>query len=81
MLARDKHSSLLRKFVNYGRKKFYNIKPRLAYYEHLQITVVKSFVIQASLLMPENSKGANFVWKNDIGAIGRAPVACTINTL
>jgi hypothetical protein len=25
MLARDKHSSLLRTFVNYGRKKFYNI--------------------------------------------------------
>jgi hypothetical protein len=24
-LARDKHCSLLRKFVNYGRKKFYNI--------------------------------------------------------
>jgi len=28
MLARDKHSSLLRTFVNYGRKKFYNIGPR-----------------------------------------------------
>jgi hypothetical protein len=27
-LARDKHSSLLRKFVNCGRKKFYNIGPR-----------------------------------------------------
>ncbi len=26
--ARDKHSSLLRKFVNYGRKKFFNIGPR-----------------------------------------------------
>jgi hypothetical protein len=25
---RDKRSSLLRKFVNYGRKKFYNIGPR-----------------------------------------------------
>jgi hypothetical protein len=25
--ARDKHSSLLRKFVNYRRKKFYNIGP------------------------------------------------------
>jgi hypothetical protein len=23
-LARDKHSSLLRKYVNYGRKKFYS---------------------------------------------------------
>jgi hypothetical protein len=27
-LARDKHSSLLRKSVNYGQKKFYNIGPR-----------------------------------------------------
>jgi hypothetical protein len=26
--ARDKHSSLLRKSVNYGRTKFYNIGPR-----------------------------------------------------
>ncbi len=26
-LSRDKHSSLLRTFVNYGRKKFYNIGP------------------------------------------------------
>jgi hypothetical protein len=26
-LARDKNSSLLRKFVNYGREKFYNIGP------------------------------------------------------
>jgi hypothetical protein len=25
MLTRDKHSSLLRKVVTYGRKKFYNI--------------------------------------------------------
>jgi hypothetical protein len=27
MLARSKHSSLLRKFVTYGRKKLYNIGP------------------------------------------------------
>jgi len=26
--AKDKHSSLLRKFINYGRKKFYNIGPK-----------------------------------------------------
>jgi hypothetical protein len=26
--AGDKHSSLLRKFVNYGQKKFHNIGPR-----------------------------------------------------
>jgi hypothetical protein len=28
-LARDKRSSLLRKFVTYGRKNFYNIGPRV----------------------------------------------------
>jgi hypothetical protein len=27
-LARDKHSSLLQRFVNYGRKKFYKIGTR-----------------------------------------------------
>ncbi len=27
-LARDKHSRLLRKFINYGRKKFYNYGSR-----------------------------------------------------
>jgi hypothetical protein len=27
-VARDKRSSLLQKFVNYGRKKFYRIGPR-----------------------------------------------------
>jgi hypothetical protein len=27
MLARDKHSSILLAFVNYGCKKFYNIEP------------------------------------------------------
>jgi hypothetical protein len=27
MVARDKHSSLLRKSVNYGQKQFYNIGP------------------------------------------------------
>jgi hypothetical protein len=28
----DKHSSLLRKFVNYGQKKFYNIEAKLQSY-------------------------------------------------
>ncbi len=28
MLTRDKHSSLLQTFVNYGRKKSYSIEPR-----------------------------------------------------
>jgi len=29
MTASDKHSSLLRQFVNYGNKKFYNSGPRM----------------------------------------------------
>jgi hypothetical protein len=28
ILSRDKHSSLLRKLVNYGRKMFYSLGPR-----------------------------------------------------
>ncbi len=34
---RDKHSSLLRKFVKYGRKFFYNIGPRTQYYKAFYI--------------------------------------------
>jgi hypothetical protein len=30
-LARDKHSSLLRKSVNYGRNKFYSTGPKMAF--------------------------------------------------
>jgi hypothetical protein len=52
-LAGDKHSSLLRKFVNYGQNKFYKIRPRvgitvvantLAYYNTATITAVKRFI-------------------------------------
>jgi hypothetical protein len=35
-LARDKYSSLLQKFVTYGRKKFYNIGPRGQLYKRSQ---------------------------------------------
>ncbi len=31
MFARGNHSSLLQKFLNYGRKKAYNIGPRLCF--------------------------------------------------
>ncbi len=53
MFARDKHSSLLRKFVNYGCKKSYNIGPRvevantLAYYGAATSTAMKFFIVQA----------------------------------
>ena len=42
-LARNKHSSLLRKLVNLGRKKFHNIEPRTAVDD-------KSSVVQVSNL-------------------------------
>ncbi len=35
MLARDKHSSLLWAFVNYGRKNFYNIGPWISNYNKM----------------------------------------------
>jgi hypothetical protein len=35
-LARDKHSSLLRTLINYGRKKFYNIGPRANVIRHFR---------------------------------------------
>jgi hypothetical protein len=41
-LAMDKHSSLLRNFVNYGRKKFYNNG-------HRSNCVNKSFIIRITL--------------------------------
>ncbi len=36
-LSRDKHSSILRKFVTYSRKKFYDIDPRGLYHKTLRI--------------------------------------------
>jgi Putative cytokine, C6ORF120 len=36
-VARDKHSSLLRKFVNYGCKKFYNIVSRTCGLDRIQV--------------------------------------------
>jgi hypothetical protein len=32
-LARDKHSIILRKSINYGQKKFYNIGPRSQFFK------------------------------------------------
>jgi hypothetical protein len=36
-LAKDKRSSLLRTFVNYGRKKFYNIRPRMKKFAEIKV--------------------------------------------
>ncbi len=41
-LATDKHSSLLRKSVKYGRKKFYNIGPWLPVYMNLKLDLFAS---------------------------------------
>ncbi len=53
-LSRNKHSSLLQTFVNYGHKKFYNIGSRVLeatdFGQHSSlittITAVKSFIVQ-----------------------------------
>ena len=43
-LAKDKHSSLLKKSINYGRKKFYSTGPRLAYSVMRQFIRIKFFI-------------------------------------
>jgi hypothetical protein len=54
-LARDKHSSLLRKFVNYNCKKFYNIGPRLQ-----EIVVTMSTAkMMAPHAVPEQNQNKN----------------------
>jgi hypothetical protein len=69
-----RNTSLLRKFVNYGRKKFYNIGPRLGD-EHSRLSIIddekKGFVLlQWSLEGPEDGVGEeNFRLKTgDVGA-------------
>jgi len=42
----DEHSSLLRKSVNYGRKKFYSTGPQWSYWSYAQIISPASFTIQ-----------------------------------
>jgi hypothetical protein len=46
MLARDKHSSLLRKFVNYRRKNTYKMWPRGQCY-HTFLSVIYMFLCKA----------------------------------
>jgi hypothetical protein len=53
MLARDKHSSLLRKSVNYDRKKFYRIDHR-PWNEYIKIQKGKK-----SIVLPGNTKGGS----------------------
>jgi hypothetical protein len=45
----DKHSSLLRKFVNYGRKKFYSIGPWRAFKMSSFIESTKPDAIEENL--------------------------------
>jgi hypothetical protein len=44
-LERDKRSSLLQKFVNYGRKKFYKIGPWAQCYKTFFVRNLRIFVI------------------------------------
>ncbi len=63
--VRDKHSSLLQTFVNYGREKFYNIGPekdRMAiqkncYGHSLGSSALSSTLFKAAVPCHENSKG------------------------
>ncbi len=47
-LARDKHSSLLCKFVNYGRKKFYNVGACVQCYKNF-LLVIQEFILSQSV--------------------------------
>jgi hypothetical protein len=51
--CQDKHSSLLRTFVNYGRKKFYNIGP--------ETNVIKRFYHNLRIFWRNLSKGMKSV--------------------
>ncbi len=55
-LARDKHSSLLRKFVNYDRKEFYNIAARgyllqVAYNYFLMVAILSALNVFRGISM------------------------------
>ncbi len=58
-LSRGKHSSLLRRLVNYGRKKYYKIRNRVemavrykctSLQYTVKITVVKGVIVQVPLV-------------------------------
>jgi hypothetical protein len=51
-LAKDKHSSLLRKSVNYGRKKFHNIGPWTHCCETFYVCNLRMFVISWCFSLP-----------------------------
>ncbi len=47
--ARNKHSSLLRKSVNYGQKKFYNIGPWAQCYKTFYVLNLRMFLVSQSV--------------------------------
>ncbi len=53
-LARDKHSSLLRNFINYGRKKFYSIGTRYKSTKHFSFVTKDciKYVYSVQLALP-----------------------------
>ncbi len=53
--ATDKHSSLLRTFINYGRKKFYNIAPG-ANVIKLHLSLIYGFSYQARVFVRQSKK-------------------------
>jgi hypothetical protein len=60
-LARDKRSCLLRKYVTYGRGKFYNIGPRFVIY-----SVLFYFASKLSLILIRTHLAGKASWKNDL---------------
>ncbi len=95
-LGRDKHSSSLRKFVNYDREKFYNIGLRSG--NLFGDNVLKLFIIAIyeGLIRLEFFPGRplqpNIMFANKAGgypsgapprclSLGYSPVACTIKLL
>jgi hypothetical protein len=64
-LARDKHSSLLRKYINYGHKKFYNIGPCLISADReffIEIRSVANLTIKNLEIENKNTNHMDFIF-------------------
>ncbi len=59
----NKHSSLVQKFVNHGRKKFYNIEPWTQCYKTFYGRNLRAFVINMSICQWQAFKALS----NDFG--------------
>jgi hypothetical protein len=80
MLARDKHSSLLRKFVNSGRQKFYMIGPlSQSYEEFYQGNKSHTFLLEKSFIALDTRVALiNFCNKDERYDLIQSKLACFI---